>query len=76
MDGAAQENIRNYADAIYQILGAYCPVARRAFDDYSRNAVTLSALEVRALQTGELPASASARERAEWALKRERLAPQ
>ena len=73
MDGAAQENIREYAGAIYQVLGAYCPLARRAFDDYRREAVTLSALEIHALQTGELPPEASARERAEWALKRARL---
>lgn len=77
MDSAAQENIRSYANAIYQILGAYAPVARRAFDDYVRNAVTLSALEIRALGGhGELSASASARERAEWAAKKERLALQ
>jgi thymidylate synthase (FAD) len=76
MDDAAQEDIRNYAGAIHRILKAYCPVAVRAFDDYRRNAVTLSALEIRALRTGELPAEASARERAEWDQKKARLSLQ
>jgi thymidylate synthase (FAD) len=73
MDGAAQENIREYAAAIHRVLGAYCPIATRAFDDYRRNAVTLTAPELVALRTGELPAETSARERAEWLAKKERL---
>lgn len=70
MDSHAQDNIRGYANAIYRILGAYCPVAVKAYDDYDLKALALSALEVRAIQSGEPPAEMTAREKAEWAKKK------
>jgi thymidylate synthase (FAD) len=73
MDSHAQDNIRGYARAIYDILRDYCPLAVRAFDDYVLDAVKLSALEVKALRGGEAPPEMSARERDEWQKKREKL---
>jgi thymidylate synthase (FAD) len=71
----AQEDIRRFATAIHEILAVYCPLATKAFDDYTLNAVTLSALEVRALREGAPPPEMSKRERAEWEAKRAKLAP-
>jgi thymidylate synthase (FAD) len=73
MDPAAQGDIRSYADAIYHLLGLYCPIARTAFNDYVLKAETFSALEIVGLQTGSLPPGASARERAEFAKKLARI---
>jgi thymidylate synthase (FAD) len=79
MDSHAQDNIREYANAIWGILCKFCPVACAAFDDYHLNAVTLSALEIRALREGEAkPSEArnmSTRERTEWKAKRAKIEP-
>lgn len=74
MDPHAQDNIRAYAHAIRGILGAYCPVACRAFDDYQFNALTLSRLEVDALRAdaNRVPGM-SDREVGDWKRKRARL---
>jgi len=84
----AQANIRAYAAAILDILRGYCPLAVRAFEDYTLNAVRLTAIETRALRAlvtdlrdaaahyqapTEAEAGMSARERAEWARKRSLL---
>ena len=68
----AQGDIRAYAGAILGILESYCPLAVQAFRDYQLEAVTLSALEVRALQSGG-DAEMTARERASWAEKQKKL---
>lgn len=49
MDGHAQEEIRDYATAMYNMVKARLPIACEAFEDYRFNAVTLSAGEVRAV---------------------------
>lgn len=73
MDAAAPANIRAYATAIHQIVRRYCPIAVRAFDEYRMGAVTLSALEIRAMTEPELPAEMSRREQNEWAAKKRKL---
>jgi thymidylate synthase (FAD) len=70
----AQEQIRAYAEVLLAKLRAVVPHAVEAFEDYVRNAVTLSALEVRALRTGAT-GGMSAREKRDWAAKRGRLLP-
>lgn len=81
-DPAAQENIRECAEAVLSLARLYCPGAVAAFEDYAQGSVTLSLPEVEALRAllarlrappgggaaaPELPSRMSARERAEWA---------
>ncbi len=71
MDPHAQDNIRAYANAMRGILGAYCPVACRAFDNYMFGAVTLTTLEVSALRAGvDRAPGMTKREETEWCQKR------
>jgi len=74
LDAAAQGNIREYANGILSVISAYCPVAVKAFNDYQMSAISLTALEVEAIQSGETPKEMSSRERAEWAAKKQTLA--
>lgn len=81
LDAHAQREIRAYAEAVYQVFRAWLPVLCRAFDDYVRGAVTLSAKELAALRATGLSASLlqpgdhgmSAGELAEFVAKLERL---
>jgi thymidylate synthase (FAD) len=73
LDAAAQENIRQYAGAVFGLLEKYCPLACRAFRDYRLEGLSLSALEVRAARTGVPPSEMSARERGEWEKKKKVL---
>ena len=50
MDSHAQEEIRVYADAMYEILSGIVPYSMEAFKDYVLDALTLSGPELRALQ--------------------------
>ncbi len=45
MDPHAQYEIRVYAEAMYELLKPYFPIALKAFDDYINEAVTLSKME-------------------------------
>ena len=45
MDPHAQYEIRVYAEAMYDLLKPYFPIALKAFDDYINGAVTLSKME-------------------------------
>ena len=49
MDSHAQVEIRTYARAIYILVNPLFPATFRAFDDFVRNSVTLSAVEVQNL---------------------------
>jgi thymidylate synthase (FAD) len=51
LDSHAQKEIRDYAEAMYQMVQIVCPVATEAFDDYDarRGALTLSRLDLAAL---------------------------
>lgn len=51
MDSHAQYEIRVYADAIYELIKPYVPIAVEAFEDYRLNAVSFSAPEMQALRT-------------------------
>jgi thymidylate synthase (FAD) len=48
-DAHAQKEIRDFADAMYECVRPYFPLALAAWEDYSLNAYTLSAMEIRML---------------------------
>ena len=73
LDPHAQKEIRDYAQAMYDLLRPICPVACEAFEDYHLGGVHLTRLEVEALRSGEPLASGNKREVAEWEAKRETL---
>lgn len=50
MDSHAQYEIRQYANAIGQIVSQYIPISWQAFLDYRLNSIHLSAIEIQALQ--------------------------
>jgi thymidylate synthase (FAD) len=76
MDAHAQQEIRDFANPMYELVKLMCPIAVEAFDDYDhrRNGMSLSALEVQALAAGaDQVAGMSDREVSEFAAKRTRL---
>ena len=73
MDAHAQQEIRDYANAMFELVRPIVPVAAEAFLDYNFGAVHLSRLEVEALRTGGALASDNKRENAEWEEKKKRL---
>lgn len=48
-DSHAQYEIRVYAEAIENLISQWCPWAYQAYMDYQKNAVTLSALDLKGL---------------------------
>src|SRR5215218_1269228 len=73
MDEHAQQEIRDYADAMFELVRPIVPIAAEAFLDYNLGAVHLSRLEAEALRTGSALASDNKRENAEWEEKKKRL---
>lgn len=47
----AQFEIREYSDAIHEILKEYCPVSVEAFEEYQKNTISLSKSEIQAIRT-------------------------
>jgi len=47
IDSHAQKEIRVYAEAMYELLKPYVPIALQAFDDYIRNSTNLSSVELK-----------------------------
>ena len=45
-DGHAQREIRDYSDAMYNLVKPYFPLCCEAFEDYMQDAVTFSASEM------------------------------
>ena len=71
MDSHAQKEIRDYANAMFELVKAACPVAAQAFVDYIQETVTLTRLEVEAIRTGSATiGTTNTRERKEWEEKR------
>ena len=73
MDAHAQQEIRDYANAMFALVQPIVPVAAQAFLDYNFGALHLTRLEVEAMRTGQPLATANKRENAEWDEKRKRL---
>jgi thymidylate synthase (FAD) len=78
LDQHAQREIREYAEAMYALMEPIVPVAMEAFRDYRLEGVNLTRLEVDALRarlgggSSDLNTT-NAREREEWAAKRQKL---
>jgi thymidylate synthase (FAD) len=73
MDAHAQQEIRDYATAMFALIQPIVPIAAEAFLDYQLGAVQLSRLEVEAIRTGKALKSQNKRENGEWEEKRKEL---
>jgi thymidylate synthase (FAD) len=73
MDPHAQQEIRDYANAMYALIQPIVPIAAEAFLDYNFGAVHLTRLEIEAIKTGQPLQTENKRETAEWEEKRKRL---
>jgi thymidylate synthase (FAD) len=73
MDAHAQQEIRDYANAMFALIQPIVPIAAEAFIDYNFESLHLSKLEVEALRTGQPLKSENKRENAEWEEKRRKL---
>ena len=73
MDAHAQQEIRDYATAMYALIQPIVPIAAEAFVDYNLESLHLSRLEAEALRTGQPLASENKRENAEWFEKKAKL---
>lgn len=52
MDGHAQQEIRAYAEAIFNLVEPLVPITMKAFKDFRVNAMQLSGLEIEAIKNG------------------------
>jgi thymidylate synthase (FAD) len=73
MDAHAQQEIRDYATAMFRLIQPIVPIAAEAFEDYNLGAMHLTRLEVESLRTGQPIATTNKRETAEWESKKKRL---
>lgn len=76
MDAHAQQEIRDYANAMFALIKDVVPIAAEAFLDYRLQAVHLTRLEVEALRTGKPLATENKREASEWEQKKKQLGVQ
>jgi len=70
MDAHAQQEIRDYATAMFALIQPIVPIAAEAFLDYQLGSVHLSRLEIEALKSGKPLATENKRETAEWETKK------
>ena len=73
LDAHAQKEIRDYAQAMYDLMKPICPIACEAFEDYQLHSMQLTGLEIEALRSGQPLASENKRENAEWDAKKKAL---
>ncbi|WP_165233521.1 FAD-dependent thymidylate synthase [Aquisphaera insulae] len=73
MDPHAQQEIRDYANAMFALIQPIIPIAAEAFLDYNLHSIRLSRLEIEALRTGQPLVTDNKREQAEWEEKKKRL---
>lgn len=73
MDPHAQQEIRDYACAMFELIRPIVPIAAEAFVDYSFESMRLSRLEIEAIRSGQALATDNKREIAEWEEKRRKL---
>jgi thymidylate synthase (FAD) len=73
MDAHAQQEIRDYANAMYALIKPIVPIAAQAFLDYNFGAMHLTRLEIEAIKTGQPLATPNKRETAEWEAKKAKL---
>jgi thymidylate synthase (FAD) len=73
MDAHAQQEIRDYANAMFALIQPIVPIAAEAFLDYNFEGLHLTRLEVEAIKTGKPLATENKRETAEWEEKKKKL---
>jgi thymidylate synthase (FAD) len=73
IDEHAQQEIREYAQAMLDLIRPIVPLTVEAFEDYRLDSVELTRLELEALQRGGELETDNRREQQEWQAKRERL---
>ncbi len=73
MDSHAQQEIRDYATAMYELIRPLVPIAAEAFVDYNLESLHLTRLEIEAIRNRAPLNSTNKREVAEWEEKRKRL---
>lgn len=73
MDAHAQQEIRDYANAMFALIKPIVPVTAEAFLDYVHESTHLTRLELESLKTGEPLKTDNKREQAEWETKRKEL---
>ncbi len=73
MDAHAQQEIRDYANAMFALVQPIVPIAAEAFLDYNFGGMHLTRLEIESLKSGQPIATTNKRESAEWDEKRKRL---
>jgi thymidylate synthase (FAD) len=70
MEAGAQKEIRDYANAIYELVQLLVPITMEAFQDFRVNAMQLTGPEIEALATGKPIDSPGERREFEEKLKR------
>jgi thymidylate synthase (FAD) len=73
MDAHAQQEIRDYATAMFALIQPIVPIAAEAFIDYDFEGLHLTRLEAEAIRNGKPLASENKRETAEWEEKKKKL---
>jgi thymidylate synthase (FAD) len=73
MDAHAQQEIRDYANAMYALVKPIVPIAAEAFVDYNLQAAHLTRLELDSLRSGQPLATENKREIAEWDEKKKKM---
>jgi thymidylate synthase (FAD) len=73
MDAHAQQEIRDFANAMFALVRPIVPVAAEAFLDYNFGGVHLTRLEVEAIKSSKALGTENKRENAEWEEKRKKL---
>lgn len=73
MDAHAQEEIRVYASAMFDLIREIVPVTCEAFADYQLKSMRLTRLEIEAVRSGLPLGTDNKRELAEWEAKRAQL---
>lgn len=73
MDSHAQQEIQDYAWAMYELIKPIVPIAAEAFMDYNFESLHLSRLEIEAIKSGQPLNTTNKRESAEWEEKKKKL---
>jgi thymidylate synthase (FAD) len=73
MDAHAQQEIRDYANAMFELIRPIVPIAAEAFIDYHLDSMHLTRLEIEAIKSGNPIKTENKRETEEWEAKRTKL---
>ncbi len=73
MDSHAQEEIRVYGNAMFDMVKKVCPISMEAFEDYRLNGIHLTGLEIEAIRENIDLDTTNKREIAEWEDKKKKL---